>query len=86
MVAYTDGHMSGLAWTPGNRFADRSDSGANASKNRKKMLNSGNELKDLLQTKDLAIFGAKNELVFEPKTSQSEPLRRPKTCPLCGVE
>jgi len=35
--------------------------------NRKKMLNSGNELKDVLQTKDLANFGAKNELVFERK-------------------
>jgi hypothetical protein len=50
------------------------------------MLNSGNELKDLLQTKDLAVFGAKNELVFERKTSQSEPIKRPKTHPLCGLE
>ena len=36
----------------------------------KKILNSGNEPKDLLQRKELAFFGAKNELVFECKRTQ----------------
>jgi hypothetical protein len=35
--------------------------------NAKKILNSGNEPKDLLNTQDLAFFGAKNELNFEFK-------------------
>ena len=34
------------------------------------MLNSGNEPKDLLKRKELAFFGAKNELVFECKRTQ----------------
>jgi hypothetical protein len=86
MVAYMRGHMRGVTWTPVNRFADHCDGGGNAQNAEKKMLNSGNELKDLLQTKDLAVSGAKNELVFEPKTSQSEPIKRPKTYLLCGLE
>jgi len=45
--------------------------------NRKKILNSGNELKNVLQTNDLAFSGAKNELVFECKKGQSNP----KICP-----
>jgi len=32
-----------------------------------------NELSYLLQTKDLAFYGAKNELVFECKRTQNEP-------------
>jgi hypothetical protein len=35
--------------------------------NGKKMLFRGNEPKDLLKTKDLAFFGAQNELVFGAK-------------------
>jgi hypothetical protein len=36
--------------------------GAKRQENAKKMLNRGNELKDLLKTQHLAFFGAKNEL------------------------
>jgi hypothetical protein len=38
----------------------------------KKILNRGNEPKDLLQAKELAVFGAKNELVFQCKRTQFE--------------
>jgi hypothetical protein len=38
--------------------------------NRKKILNSGNEPKNVLKTKALAFSGAKNELVFEGKRTQ----------------
>jgi hypothetical protein len=44
----------------------------NTSKNRKKILDRGNELKDLLKIKELAVFGAKNKLVFERKTGLSK--------------
>jgi dsDNA-binding SOS-regulon protein len=36
--------------------------GRKTARNAEKMLNSGNELKDLLETQHLAFFGAKNEL------------------------
>ena len=49
-----------------------------ASKTEKRYQNSGNELKDLLEAKDLALFGAKNELVFERKNAQTNPKMRPK--------
>jgi len=39
----------------------------------KKILNRGNEPKDLLQAKELAVFSAKNELVFQCKRTQFEP-------------
>jgi hypothetical protein len=38
--------------------------------NRKKILNRGNELKDLLKAKGLEFFGVENELVFERKKGQ----------------
>jgi hypothetical protein len=44
----------------------------NTSKNRKKILNRGNELKDLLKIKELAVFGETNELVFERKRGPSK--------------
>jgi hypothetical protein len=40
--------------------------------NEKKILNSGNKPKDLLQTNDLAFFGAKNKPNFEPKKCKSK--------------
>ena len=39
------------------------------------MLNSGNEPKDLLKRKELAFFGAKDELVFECKRTQKRGLK-----------
>jgi hypothetical protein len=38
--------------------------------NRKKILNSGNEPKNILNTMDLDVSGAKNELGFEGKRTQ----------------
>jgi hypothetical protein len=38
--------------------------------NRKKILNSGNEPKNMLKTQELSFSGAKNELVFEGKRTQ----------------
>jgi hypothetical protein len=38
--------------------------------NAKKILNRGNELKDLLEIKDLEAFEAKNELKTNPKRTQ----------------
>jgi hypothetical protein len=38
--------------------------------NRKKILNSGNEPKNMLKTQELAFLGAKNELGFEGKRTQ----------------
>jgi hypothetical protein len=42
----------------------------------KDVKNRRNELKDLLQTKELAVFGAKNELVFECQRTQNEPKKQ----------
>jgi hypothetical protein len=38
----------------------------------KKILNRGNELKDLLEKRDLAFLGGKNEPSFEPQNSQTK--------------
>jgi hypothetical protein len=42
------------------------------------MLNSGNEPKIILQTKELAFSGAQNELVFERNKAQSKRKIGPK--------
>jgi hypothetical protein len=47
--------------------------------NRKKILNSGNELKNMLKPKALALSGAKNELVFECKRTPIEAKKWSKT-------
>jgi hypothetical protein len=49
----------------GNGIRKQPAGGAKLSENGKKILNRGNEPKDLLKPKDLADFGAKNE----PKTN-----------------
>jgi hypothetical protein len=49
--------------------------------NAKKILNSGNEPTDLVQTKDLAFKNAKNELVFECKRTQIKPQKGAKKPP-----
>jgi hypothetical protein len=54
--------------------------------NRKKILNSGNEPKNILKTKELAFLGAKNELVFWPNELKSKLRKWPKTHLLCGFE
>ena len=47
--------------------ADRRGGRGKCVENRKKILNSGNEPKNVLQAKELAFSEAKNELVFEGK-------------------
>jgi hypothetical protein len=46
----------------GKEIGKQPAGGAKRQENTKKMLNSGNELKDLLETQHLAVFGVKNEL------------------------
>jgi len=46
--------------------------GRKTARNAKKILNRGNELKDLLTAQDLAFFGAKNELNFACKKEPIE--------------
>jgi len=53
---------------------------------RKKILNSGNEPKDLLKRKELAFFWAKNELGFDAKEPKSNPKMGPKNHLLRGIE
>jgi predicted metalloprotease with PDZ domain len=52
---------------------ERPGEGRNWAGNAEKMLFRGNEPKILLQIQELAIFGAKNELLFERKKRQSKP-------------
>src|SRR5208337_808721 len=52
---------------------DRPAEGGNWAGNAKKMLFRRNELNNLLQIKELAFFGAKNELLFECIKPQSKP-------------
>jgi hypothetical protein len=60
----------------GKKVGRRPAEGGEWQENAKKILNRGNELKDLLKKKDLAFFGAKNELktnsVFSAKTARLE--------------
>jgi hypothetical protein len=51
---------------------NRLGGGAKRSANTKKILNRGNEPKDLLKTKDLAFSGAQNELFLECKKPRSK--------------
>jgi hypothetical protein len=51
---------------------NRLGGGAKRPANAKKILNRGNEPKDLLKTKDLAFSGAQNELFFECKKARSK--------------
>jgi len=59
--------MRELASQRGKGFGDRRGGRGNRVENRKKILNRGNELNDLLETIDLAVFRAKNELKTNPK-------------------
>jgi len=58
--------MRELASQRGKGFGDRRGGRGNRVENRKKILNRGNELNDLLETIDLAVFRAKNELKTNP--------------------
>jgi hypothetical protein len=60
--------------------------GEEVGKNAKKILNRGNEAKDLLKTKELAFSGAKNELFPECNKRQSKRRIRPGIRELWGIE
>jgi hypothetical protein len=55
------------------RVGNRPAKDGNWAENAKKMLFRGNEPKSLLKLMGLAVFGAKNELLFECKKRQSKP-------------
>jgi len=54
----------------GKEVRKRPAGGGKWQENAKKILNRGNELKDLLEIKDLEAFEAKNELKTNPKRTQ----------------
>jgi len=62
--------MSSALNDRGKEIGNHSAGDAEQQENGKKMLNSGNELKDLLKTRHLAFFRAKNELKTNPKRTQ----------------
>jgi hypothetical protein len=70
MIAYVSGRMRRLASERAKGVADRRGGRAKCAENRKKILNSGNEPKNVLKTQDLASSEAKNELAFECKRTQ----------------
>jgi hypothetical protein len=78
--------MRRLASERAKGVADRRGGNGKCIENRKKILNSGNEPKNVLKTKELSFSGAKNELVFERKKGQTNPKKRPKNNLLCGFE
>jgi hypothetical protein len=59
--------MRKLASERGKQVANRHGGGQKCVENGEKILNRGNEPKNLLKGKELAFLGAKNELVFERK-------------------
>jgi len=86
VVAYVSCRMRKLASERGKEVANRPGGGGKCVEKRKKILNSGNEPKNVLQTQELAVLGAKNELVFERKKGQSKRKMGPKTCEMRSIE
>ena len=70
MVAYVSGLMRRLASERAKGIRDQRGGRGKCVENRKKILNSGNEPKNILNTMDLDVSGAKNELGFEGKRTQ----------------
>ena len=70
--------MRKLASERGKQVANRRGSGGKCVENGKKILNRGNEPKNVLKGKGLAFLGAKNELVFERKKAQTKRKMGPK--------
>jgi hypothetical protein len=56
----------------GKQVANRRGGGGKWVKNREKILNRGNEPKNVLKTQELACSGAENELAFERKKAQTK--------------
>ena len=82
MVAYVSGRMRRLASERAKGGADRRGGRGKCVENRKKILNSGNEPKNVLNTKELSFSGAKNELVFEVQKTQNKPKKAAKKPPI----
>jgi hypothetical protein len=64
--------MRKLASERGKGVRSRPGGGGKCVENRKKILNRGNEPKNILIAKELAFSRGKNELVFERKKAQSK--------------
>jgi len=79
VIAYRGCPMEQLAAERAQGVPNRPGGGGRCAENAKKMLFSGNELKNLLEIKDLAFFRPQNELVFECKKRPSKRKRWPKT-------
>ena len=82
MVAYVSGRMRRLASERAKGVANRRGGRGKCVENRKKILNSGNEPKNVLKTNGLAFSGAKNELVFEGKRTQIKAKKVAENTPL----
>ena len=82
MVAYVSGPMRRLASERAKGVRDRRGGRGKCVENRKKILNSGNEPKNVLQTKELTFSEAKNELVFEGKRTQIKAKKVAKNPPI----
>ena len=81
MVAYKGGRIRRVAGERGVGVGSRRGGGGKCVEKRKKILNRGNEPNNVLNTKDLAFLGAKNELVFECKRTQIKPQKEAKKPP-----
>ena len=86
MVAYVSCRMREFARERGMGVGNRRGGGGKCVENRTKILNSGNEPKNVLKAKEFALSGAQNKLVFERKKGQSNPKKRPGIRKLWGTE
>jgi hypothetical protein len=78
--------MRKLARERGKEVRIRPGGAGKWGENAKKILNRGNEPKDLLKTKELAFSGAKNELFLECHKGQSKPRIGPGIPELWRIE
>jgi hypothetical protein len=70
--------MRKLASERGKGVRNRPGSGRKSARNAKKILNRGNEAKNVLKAKELAFWEAKKELFFKCKKRQSKRKMGPK--------
>jgi Na+-transporting NADH:ubiquinone oxidoreductase subunit NqrF len=74
--------MRRLASERAKGVANRCGGRGKCAENRKKILNSGNEPKNVMKTKELSFSGAKNELVFECKRTPIKAKKVAKNPPI----
>jgi hypothetical protein len=74
--------MRRLASERAKGVRDRRGGRGKCVENRKKILNSGNEPKNVLKTQELAFSAAKNELVLEGKRTQIKAKKVAKNPPI----